>query len=227
MSVARRAVSELVFTVAVPVAVLTWGPERLGPTGAVLASLVPAAGFVVWRMAAERTVSATGALTLGALGLSGAVSLFELPAAWFALKEALLPCLYGLAIAATARTRFSPLRSMLELVLDPERLAQRRAGREAEYGNAMARATWEFAASIAGSGVWSGVLATMLVSSPAGTDAFATELGRYTAWSFPMVTLPTMMASGVVVRRALGLVEDALGVPWDTLLFDEEPPATG
>jgi len=79
-------------------------------------------------------------------------------------------------------------------------------------------ATWMPAGSFAFSSVMNYVLATWIVTSPAGTAAFNDELGRLTLLSYPMIALPaTLMMLAVLyylavcVKRLAGLsLSDAL-----------------
>src|SRR5687767_13301094 len=109
MSEGRRVYVELACTVAIPAAVmiLLAGPDRLGPAGALVVGLAFPLGYALWSAWRDGKVSALAGIAIVSVLLSGGIGLLELPARWFAIKEALLPAVLGAAVCATARTRFA------------------------------------------------------------------------------------------------------------------------
>lgn len=226
MTPARQALLELLCTVGLPLLILQFGTPwfGLGPVAVSVWAAVPAAGWVGAQIVRERTVSALGALALVGVALSGAVAVLQVDGGWFAWKEALLPVAIGVVTAATAATPWAVVGVLFDRILDPGAVARLREvpERGAAYAGAVRRATLELAASFAAPGLIAFGLARALVVSPGGTDAYVTELGRYTMWSFPMVTVPGVLLSVAVLRRAMGHVEAAAGVPFEELLPELE-----
>jgi hypothetical protein len=222
MSPTRLALLELACTLALPLLVLQFGTSTFGPVGVVVAAAVPVGAFVLGQMVWTRTVSALGVISLFGVGLSGGVAMLRLDTSWFAWKEALLPVLVGCATAATALGPWPLVGVVLERVLDPAALDRAAAepDRRAAYTSAIRRSTVEFGVASAAPAVLAFALARILVVSEAGTEAWAEEIGRYSVWSVPAVSMPAVVLAVVAFRRAMALVEQALGVEFETLLPD-------
>ena len=174
-------------------------------------------------MVREGRPSALSMVSLVSVTLSGGVGLLALDPRWFAVKEAAVPALLGLAMMASSGTRFAVVSVILDRILDPERTraALERTGGGPAFARVTRRATIEMGLVMVGSGIASFLLARWLVVSPAGTDAFAAELGRYTFVSFPAVTVPVLLGSAWVLHRALQGLEAAAGRLEDLLRADQ------
>ena len=220
MSNARLVWVELACTVVLPTVFLMFGTPWLGTTGALIVALLFPVGFAIGSMVREGRPSALSVVALVSVALTGGVGLLALDPQWFAVKEAVVPIGLGLGMVGSAWTRFAVVRVLLERVLDPERIGaalDATSGRPA-FERATRRATIEAGLVLVASAALSFVLAGLMVRSPAGTEAFAQELGRYTMVSFPAVSLPVLLATAWVLQRALKAVEASAGVPLDDLL---------
>ena len=81
-----------------------------------------------------------------------------------------------------------------------------------DFERHLEKATWMVAGTFGFSSVMNYALARWVVTSPAGSEAFNTELGRLTLLSYPLIALPSMlMMMGVLfyltraARRLTGL----------------------
>lgn len=175
-------VAELVATIALPAAALIWLTDEawLGPAWGLVVALVPPLAWAVLSMVRERRVSALAVIAAGSVLLTGGVGLFELDTRWFALKEAAVPALLGLAAIATAGTRFAVLPILLDRILDPDRLASalRAGGGEAAFERLARRGTAMLGGTMLLSAVATFGFALYMVQAPAGSEAFGSELGR-------------------------------------------------
>ncbi len=125
----------------------------------------------------------------------------------------------GVAAAASAPTRWSVLAVLLDRVLDPERV--RAALDEAaadRFEATLRRGTIQVGGLMIASGVLTFFLARWLVHSPTGTEAFADELGWFTALSFPMVGIPVTGGMMWVLRNVIDTLEQLTGVELEALL---------
>lgn len=223
MSNVRLVWVELACTVLIPTVVLMFGPDWLGPTGALIVALLFPFGFAIGSMVKEGRPSTLSVVALTSVVLTGGLGLLALDPKWFAVKEALVPMVLGLAFAGSAWTRFAVVRVALDRILDPERTraALDATGGHPAFERAIHRATIESGLVLVASAPLSFALAAWLVRAPSGTVAFARELGRYNLVSFPLVSVPVLLASGWVMWRAWTAIEAAAGVPPEDLLIAE------
>jgi hypothetical protein len=151
--------------------------------------------------------------------LSGAINLVQVDARWFAAKEAALPLAYALLVFGSAWTRWPAMNAVLETVLDPGRIgpALEARGEKQGWDLRVRRDTGWFAATLAGSAVVSGALAAALVHSPPESAAYAEEVGRYTAWGLPVVTVPSVLAAAWLFRSSVVDLERRTGLDVDAL----------
>lgn len=213
---------ELAVNVAAPTVVLLFlsGDDRLGPVWSLVLALLFPLGHGLVTLLTERRVSPIAVFALISVGLTGGIGLLRLDAKWFAWKEAAFPLLLGVLAVASVRTRWAALPTLLEPLLDSQRvhalLAER--GQEAAHEEALRKATWRLGVVFVLTAVGTFFLAGYMVTSPTGTEAFNAELGRYTGLALPVVGLPSTALMIVVLRDVLIGIEDRTGAEIDDLL---------
>ncbi|MDP2313627.1 MAG: VC0807 family protein [Pseudomonadota bacterium] len=193
-----------------------WFGPRWGPAVAMAAPLA----FALWRRIAQGRTSPLSALVIASISINAAIGFLPMEARWFAWKEALLPVAFGLVFAASAMRGPGLVAGLMNEMLDGpkvEAALAERGGAEA-YTRRVRRGTVRFGVVTALSGLASGLLAAALVTSPTGSAEFAAQLGRYTAWSYGVVTLPTLLGSMWVLRDVLLALEESTGEPFERLI---------
>jgi hypothetical protein len=207
-----RPLADLLFNCVLPALLLARGTAWLGAGPALGAALAFPLVHAVWSRLAAARPSPLLPLALAGTAITGGLALFALPAGLYALKEAALPLLVALWLWTTASSPQSGLRGMLdravdlgaiEAALDPPRRA---AWNAVWIGGARA-----LAAVTALSGLVGAALAAAWIRSPGGSEAFNAELASYTAWSWPLVNLPSLLASGLVLWRTIAAAESVSG----------------
>lgn len=208
----RSPLLEVAVTLLIPALILMQfsEPEQLGAAGALVLALAFPIAWGLRELATRRKFSLFAGLGVVSLLLTGGIGLMELDARWLAVKEAAVPAALGLIVAGSALTRTPLVRVLLytPLLLDTDRIDAALAAR-GNLGVFEARlrgATWMLAGSFAFSSAMNYVLATWIVTSPAGSAAFNEELGRLTLLSYPMIALPaTLMMLGALYYLAIGV----------------------
>lgn len=217
----RESLVELVCNVVVPTVVLLFlsGDDRLGPELGLVVALAFPLGHAAWTLARTRRASPLTLIAVAGVLLTGGIALLRLDVRWFALKEALLPALFGLGVLASNGTRWSVLEVLLGRVLNGRRVREAldERGTRDRFAERLAAGTRRVGQIFLASSVVSFALAHHLVTSPTGTEAFNAELGRYTALSFPAVGLPTGLGMALVLRSLLGGLEQDTGRDLDDL----------
>lgn len=191
--------ANLGFNIIIPTLILTKlsGDDALGPAWAIVVALSFPVGYGVRDYLQTREPNFFSLLGIISVILTGGMSLLELPPRYIAIKEAAIPGLIGIATLVSVYTRYPLVRLFLlnEQVLHVDKVyeALEQHGNQQRFQTQMKRATIMVAASFFLSSVLNFILAeTLLVSEP-GTPAFAEELGRMTALSFPVIALPSMI----------------------------------
>ncbi len=218
----REAILEIIVNVVAPTIVLMMlsSDAYLGSAGGLLAALAFPTGHSIRGVIRAGRVSPLAVIALVSILLTGGIGLLEIEVRWFAWKEAAFSLFFGVATVASTRTRWPAIPTMLDPLLDSDKLnalldqRQQREGYEAD----LMRATWMLGAVFLITAVASFFFARFMVTSPTGTEAFNTELGRYTAISFPAIGIPSTVLMVWVLRGVLISIEQRTGQEIDDLL---------
>lgn len=206
----------LLLTLVVPVVILTRfsGEDQLGPDRGLALALAFPVGFAIYELIRQRKISASPVIGVVSVLLTGGFRLFDIPPRWFAIKEASIPAALALAILVSAWIGRPLARVFLDQMLDRERVdaALRERGTTAEYEERTAKATYLLAGAFVLSAVLNFALARIIVTSEPGTDAFNRELGRMTALSYPVITLPVMIVLVGTILYVLSTVTKLTGM---------------
>ena len=203
---------DVVITIVLPSLILMnlSGAERLGSVGALLLALSLPLGWGIYDLVRQRKVNFFAVLGLVSVLLTGGIGLLKLDAGWLAIKEAAIPAILGLVVLGSTYTRWPLIRTLLynPKVVNVPRIEAELAKRSntLEFERSLGRATYALAGTFFFSATMNWLLATWVVTSPAGTEAFNEELGRMTLLSYPVIAIPSMvMMIGVffyLIKRA-------------------------
>jgi hypothetical protein len=169
----------------------------LGPTWGLIVALAFPIVYGIWDFIRRRKVNFFSALGVFSTFLTGGMTLLKLPPEYVAIKEASIPLIFGLATLGSLYTPFPLVRTFLynEKVLQVERVntALKKFGTEQAFERTLIIASWMLAASFFLSAVLNYGLAKYLLVSEPGSEAYNGELGRMTALSLPVITVPSML----------------------------------
>jgi intracellular septation protein A len=190
---------ELSFTLIFPSIILMKlsGPEDLGAVNALLLALAFPLFWGARSLLREGKVNMLAVLGLISILLTGGIGLLQLDTQWLAVKEAAIPGLIGLAVVVSAFTSKPLVRVVLlsPALMNVERIEENLhlRGNAEIFETRLKSATWMLGGSFLFSSAMNYFLATWIVTSPAGTQAFNEELGRMTLLSYPVIALPSML----------------------------------
>jgi hypothetical protein len=199
----------LICNIAVPTIVLTkFSTEtRLGPQWGIVVALLFPLGYGIYDLIQRKKTNIFSIVGIGSVLLTGGLNQLKADVFWFAVKEAAIPTLFGVAVIASSRTKRPLVRELLwnEQVIDTARvdaiLTER--NQHAEFEDLLANATKGLALSFLLSAVLNyGLARYLLVSSP-GTEEFNAQLGRMNLLSWPVIVLPYMAVTMLVLWRLL------------------------
>jgi intracellular septation protein A len=212
----------IVINVVLPVLILTQlsSDDRLGPDRALLLALAIPIAYAAWELIRVRKISWQPILGIVGVLMTGGFRLLELPPEWFAVKEAIVPAAFAVAILVSAWIGKPLARVFLNAFLDKDRIqaALRENGTEDEYEQRTAIATYLLAGAFTLSAILNFVLARMVVTADPGTDSFNDQLGRMTALSYPVITLPVMIVLVVTIFYILNTVGKLTGLEIDDMV---------
>lgn len=187
----------LLLNVAVPSVILAKfsGESQLGPVWGLVIALAFPVGYGLWDFARRREWNFFSLLGLFSVLLTGGFALAELPPAWIVAKETGVPLLIGLVLAISQLAGRSLPRRFFGTVLDLEKIQKEYSARKktAVGRRHFLLAESAFTGSFFLSAIMNFVLASYLIRSQPGTEAFNAELAKLTALSLPVIALPLML----------------------------------
>ncbi len=161
--------------------------------------------------------------------ITGGVGLFRLDKDWIAVKEAAVPALFGLAVMATLKTRKPLVRLFLynDQIFDVPKVEAElsRRGTGEKFNRLLVYCTLLLAFSFLLSAMLNYGLASFLIKSASGTEAFNREIGKMTFWSYPVIVLPSMAVLMFALTRLLKGIRQLTGLKLEEILLQSPPPS--
>ncbi|OUL56440.1 VC0807 family protein [Pseudoalteromonas ulvae] len=187
---------DILFSVVVPSIILMKfsSKEQLGPLYGLLIALAFPLGWAAYDLIKSKTVNFIAALGLVSVLLTGGIGLFELDNKWLAIKEAMVPAIFGIIVFASGFGK-SPLvrKFLLDTGLMKTQLINQRldeVGKTQEFNKRIRLANLYLSLTFAFSSVMNFILAKWLVTAPTGSEEFNDQLGQLTLLSYPMIAIP-------------------------------------
>ena len=221
-------VVSLICNIVLPAVVLgnLSGPHRLGPAGALIAALLFPLAYGVHDFARRRKANFISIISFAGVLLTGSLGLLKLGGFWFAVKDAAVSSLIGVAVLVSLRSR-EPLVKMIfcnDTVMDLPRVeaALKERGTEAGFARLLRQCTVIVALAFFISGVLGYFLARYLLRSPSGTEEFNAELAKMHWLSWPVIVVPVMVLMMIALWRLITGLKGLTGLTMDEI-FKAEP----
>jgi hypothetical protein len=221
-------VVSLVCNIVLPAVVLgnLSSPQRLGPAGALVAALAFPLAYGVHDFIRRRTANFISIISFAGVLLTGGLGLLRLDGFWFAVKDAAVSSLIGLAVLFSIRSR-EPLVKLIfcnDTVMDLPRVeaALQARGQTAGFAGLLKQCTLIVAASFFVSAALGYALARHLLRSPSGTAEFNGELAKMHWLSWPIIVVPCMILMMVALWRLITGLKGLTGLTTDEI-FKSEP----
>ena len=162
--------------------------------------------------------------------LTGGIGILEIPTEWFAIKEAAIPFVLGLAVVISIKTPWPLIRTLLynpEIIhVDKVHEALQSHGKESTFEKLLEKCTWLLAVSFFLSSLLNYILARLIVVSPSGTDAFNSEVSKMMAWSWPVIVIPSLVITTTVLWILLSGIQKMTGLKLDSILAIDDSKKT-
>lgn len=191
----------LVFNIAIPVMVLRKfsGEDSLGPTNALILALIFPLLAGLYEFIKDKKIGLMPAIGFISILLTGGIGVLQLPKEYIAIKEALVPLGFGLAVVVSIFTKKPVVRSFVynDMFLKTDKINAKitETDQQQAFDRVMVNATWILAASFLVSSVLNYVLAKVIIVSETGTEAFNQEFSTMTLWSYPVIVVPSMIVT--------------------------------
>jgi len=193
------------FNIIIPVLILTKlnGANALGPLNSIYVAIAFPFTYGIYDLLKKKKWNFFSILGVINTGMTGALSLYQLETIWFAIKEASVPALFGIATLISLKTSTPLVRmvllnpSLVNADLIEKRVSETNSKKKFE--GIIVKSTFLLTISFIVSSILNFSLAVYLLKSPPGTSEFSSELGQMHAWSFPVIALPSTIVMMVAL----------------------------
>ena len=223
----------LVCNVGVPTAILTWlsGARWLGPKWGLLVALAFPLGYGLHDFIARRRWNFISIIGFASVLISGGFGLLKVGGFWFAVKDAAIPGVIGLAVLASMRAKAPLVNELLynPQVIDVERVEAglMARGTQNAFTGLLRRSTGLLSLSFFVSATLNFFLARYLIRSQPGTAAFNGELAKMHLLSWPVIVLPSMAMMMLVLWRLMHGIKALTGLELDDIFRSPPEEKTG
>jgi hypothetical protein len=194
----------------------------LGPQWGMIVALIFPLGYGIYDLVQRKKTNVFSIVGVLSVVLTGTLNQMKADGFWFAVKEAAIPTLFCAAILFSMRTKRPLVRELLwnDQIIDTARvetvLTER--DRRGDLDRLLTRASLGLAFSFLLSAVLNFGLARWLLKSPPGTPEFNAELGKMNGLSLPVIMLPTMIVTMIVLWKLMTGLTHITGLELDDIL---------
>ena len=220
------------FNILLPILILNKGDQFLGDwlssyfentaVPILLIALLFPISYFFYDLITRKKYNFISILGLISVLLTGGIGILEIPTEWFAVKEAAIPALIGLAVIVSLRTPYPLVRTFLlnPELMDVEKIDAALAEKDCRgaFDQLLVRCTYWLGFSFVFSAVLNFVLARWIVVSPSGTDAYNEEVARMMLWSWPVIAIPCLVITMYALWLLLKGIQDLTGYKLESFI---------
>jgi hypothetical protein len=190
---------DLIISIVLPSVILMKfsGEQHLGAVNSLILALAFPLIYGIFELVAHNKKNFISLLGVISVLLTGGIGLLELDTQWLAIKEAAIPLLIGLAVLFSVKTKYPLVKTLIynPAIINIERVNQALSERSntEEFTKRLTKATYFLSGTFFFSAVLNYILATIIVTSDAGSVAFNEQLGELTIKSYFIIALPSMV----------------------------------
>lgn len=214
----------LAFNIAIPSLILAKAstPELLGPVWGLIIALLFPVSYGIWDFGQRKQANFISIIGFASVLLTGGLGLMQVDNFWFAVKEAAVPTIIGLAVWASMYTSRPLVRQFLfnDQAFDTvkiESALDERDNRD-HFNRLLSNSTYWLVASFTVSAVLNFGLARWLLKSPTGSPEFNAELGKMNVLSWPVIVVPTMIITIFALWRLISGIKRLSGLTFEEMM---------
>ena len=217
----------LFLNIVIPTVILTKfsGENHLGAELGIVVALMFPIAYGVYDFFRVRKVNFFSALGVISILLTGGMSLLELDPKYIAIKEAAIPAIFGLVTIISIKTRFPLVKTFLynDKIMQVDRVSHAldKQGNQSQFQACLNNASFMVAGSFFLSSGLNYILAKIILVSQPGTEAFNAELGKMTALSFPVITIPAMIVLGATMYYLYKQITKLTGLDLEDIFIQQ------
>ncbi len=215
------------FNIIIPVIILSKysDDKHLGPLYGLIFALAFPLFYGLFDLIKKKKTNFISIIGFFSVLVTGIIGIFHFPPEWIAIKEALIPFLIGVAVLVTLWTPFPLVKKLLytKELLNIEKIEYNltESNRMPELEMLLKKASIFLSMSFFISSILNYVLAKVLIHSAPGTTAFNEEIGRMTMLSYPVIALPSVAITFVIIWFLIRSIKKLTGITTDEIFAEK------
>lgn len=176
-------------------------PETLGQVRGLLIALAFPLCYGLFDLIQKKKVNFFSALGLFSILITGGIGLLSLDKNWMIVKETAIPALMGIAVFISQKTETPIVKTFLNQMLDLDKIkdAFKDKNLEDDFEKTLSRSSIFLGCTFFVSAILNFVLAVIILKGQPGSVEFNESLGKMTALSFPVITIPMMIMVSLIM----------------------------
>lgn len=215
----------IICNVVIPSVILTKfsGEDSLGQVNALIVALAFPLIYGAWDFISKRKFNWISAIGLISVLLTGGIGLFQLNKTWMIVKETALPLIIGLFVLGSQYTKKPLVRMLIEQIFDMEKIhaaIDEHSNRE-DFDRKIHIAGFYFSSTFLLSAILNYFLAVFVLEGAPGSVEFNESLGKMTALSFPVISIPTAIATGFIIYSLISYIKKETNLPLEAMVKEQ------
>ena len=175
--------------------------KYLGQMYGIIVALIFPLSYGIIDIFRRKKLNFFSALGIFSILITGIVGVAGLDRNWIIVKETAIPLVFGIAVMVSQWMGKSLVRIFFNQILDLEKInhALRCRGKDEAFTRLMVKSSYALGGTFFISAILNFVLAIYILKGEPGTIEFNQSLGKMTAWSFPVITVPMMLMTGIII----------------------------
>ncbi|MEX2382510.1 MAG: VC0807 family protein [Opitutales bacterium] len=194
---------------------------RLGPANALLVALAFPVAYGVYDFCSRRKFNLFSILGFVSILLTGGLGLLKLDGFWFAVKEAAIPAILGVAILISLKTKYPLVRMLLfnEKIIDVPLVEKELEARnnKGKFDRLLVKATGLLACSFFLSALLNFFLTRRVLQSESGSSEFMGELSNLMWLSYPIIVIPCMIVMMIALWKLMSGIKELTGLDMEAI----------
>jgi hypothetical protein len=195
--------------------------KYFGPLWGLVAALIFPVGYGVWDFATRKKTNFISIIGFVSVLFSGGFGLLKVDGFWFAVKDAAMPALIGVAVLLSLKSKQPLVRELLynDQVINIPRVDAALIEREARpaFDRLLVKASYALTATFLVSAVINFAVARWIIRSEPGTPAFNAELGKMHSLGMVVMSVPAVIMLMIVLWRLIGGIRKLTGLETDDI----------
>ena len=168
--------------------------------GLIIALLFPLL-YGLWDWFKLKKLNFFSAVGLFSILVTGVIGLGKLDRNWMIAKETAIPLIFGIVVVICEWWGRSLVRLLFAQIIDLEKVEAvfKEKGEPTALKKILSRSSYMLGGTFFLSAILNFVLAVLILKGDPGTVEFNKSLGKMTALSFPVISLPLMVITGFIM----------------------------